>query len=204
MEGLGELVEEGKVGEMVAASDQASGVASQRGGVARDVDQQRSSEAENGVQCAAVETGARRINQDEIGVQVEGWEDLLDRGFVDLDMVEFIQVEGEIIDCAGGGFNRDQPSERWCQESAEKTDAAVQIEGEGIGLQQTAPFQDGKKVVNHGTGNGGIGLEKGAGGDLEPAIQHLHMDGRTAGEDKNAVRGEVDDGDWEVLDAQLG
>ncbi len=90
------------------------------------------------------------------------------------------------------------------EERAEKADAAVQIEREGAGMEQTAPFKNGEHVVDERFGDGGICLEEGRGRNLEAAPEHIQGDGGAAGKDEGPVGREMDNRYWEVLDTQLG
>lgn len=108
--GLREEVEGGDVLEGVTAFDEPRRISRQCGWVAGDVGDGLRVDLQNGVEGVFVETCAGRVNDHVDGFSQlwrEGGEDFFGGAFVEFDVVEFVEVDGEVFAGRWRGFDAD-------------------------------------------------------------------------------------------------
>ena len=97
MIGLGEQVEGCDLYQPEAAGDETGRVACQRGRVTRHISDPRRTQGQERVQEVSLQACTRRVHDDAVGFRIQRGQHIFRRSLVELDVVEFVQVDGEIL-----------------------------------------------------------------------------------------------------------
>lgn len=133
MIGLGEHVEGVDGFNLIAFVAEAFEVAGEGAGVATNIYYVLGCEVGERVERFYVQTRAGWVEQNQVGrfrpeQGQQAGQDVLNRAFVQADVVEGIQVVGKVVTSRWGGFNGDELADRRCQKRAEQTCPAVEFQ----------------------------------------------------------------------------
>ena len=172
MIGLREHVEGVDGFNLIAFVAEAFEVAGEGAGVATDVYYVFGCQVRERVERFDVQTRAGWVEQDQVGrfrpeQGQQAGQDVLNRAFVQADVIEGIQVVGKVVTSRWGGFNGDELADRRCQKRAEQTCPAVEFQ-HFVGRNAFCQADD---VLHEFFTDGIVDLKKGARRERKVFIQ---------------------------------